>query len=188
MAGCIVLATMVAIYLQDTRGIGGLGMLGVIALGALAGAVLGAGVLFASSLGSRGIVSMVTAGAGLPSADTLSFQQSLVARGRFTEAADAYRAHLGEHPADHDARLALAALCAGPLSDDVAAERLYLDVRSGQPSLRQEWQASEALIELYRKTGQRGREMTELARAADRYRGTAVGNSAKRLLAERKLK
>ena len=42
------------------------------------------------------------------------------------------------------------------------------------------------LIELYRGTGQRGRLMMELARFADRYRGTRPGTEAARTLREMK--
>jgi thioredoxin-like negative regulator of GroEL len=176
----------VAIYLEETRHIGGLGMLGVVLAGALVGALIGLLVLLVSSLAARGVVRMLTASAGIPQGASFAYQESLVVRGRFEEAADAYRAHLVDHPADHDARLALAALSAGHLGDPAAAERLYLEVRAAQPSDRQEWVVAQALIELYHATGQRGHEMAELSRVAARYPGTAQGAAAKRVLMEMK--
>ena len=72
------------------------------------------------------------------------------------------------------------------LNDPMAAERLYLEVRTMNPTSRQDVTASNQLIDLYRATGQRGRLMVELARFSERYKGTRAAREARRLLDELK--
>ena len=133
-----------------------------------------------------GLIRMVTGAGNLKPAPSFSYQEALVMQGRQGEAAEAYRSHLASHPDDHDARLALAALLAGPMSLPAEAEREYLAVRSGEPGAKHEFVASQSLIDLYASTGQRGKHMAELARFSERYRGTVDGAAAKRVLAELK--
>jgi len=186
IGACLPLAGLVALYLEETQHIGGLAMLGVLLGGIVVGAGLGGIVLIGSQLVARGVVHVITAAGNLEPNRSYSYQDALVARGQHAEAAEAYRAHLAEHPEDHDARIALAELTAAHLADPRDAERLYLEVRAGQPSARQERLVADALINLYHQTGQRGHEMAELARLADRYRGTQAGRAAKRVLGEMK--
>jgi hypothetical protein len=160
--------------------------IGILLGAALIGAGLGAMVAGGAGMASRGFFRMLFAAGGLPSRPGFSYQESLVARGRCREAARAYRDHLVTHPADHDARLALGALLAGPLADPAGAEQVYLEVRAAGARGRHEMLASQALIDLYAATGQRGRHMTELARFADRYRGTGAGRAARHALEEMK--
>lgn len=115
-----------------------------------------------------------------------SAHESLAARGFYREAADAFRAHLVDHPGDNLARVKLAEILRVNLGAPEEAERLYLEVRRTSPSPREEMLASNLLIELYRATGQRGRLMAELARFAQRYRGTRPGTEAARALREMK--
>lgn len=135
---------------------------------------------------SRGLTHVLYGAGNLPPERQHSSQESLVARGFYPEAADAFRAHLLEYPDDHAARIKLAALMHQHLHDPAAAERLYLEVRSGQPTPKQEIMATNMLIELYRSTGQRGRLMTELARFAAKYQGTRAGEDAGRALRDLK--
>jgi len=137
---------------------------------------------------SRGLTQVLYGAGNLPPERQHSSQESLVARGFYPEAAEAFRAHLLEFPDDHAARIKLAAVMHQHLKDSAAAERLYLEVRSGQPTPKQEIMATNMLIELYRSTGQRGRLMTELARFAAKYQGTRAGEDAGRALRELKEK
>ena len=66
------------------------------------------------------------------------------------------------------------------------AERLYLEVRRSSPTPHQEMAATNGLIDPYRRTGHRDRLTVELARFADRYRGTPQGEAAARELKELK--
>jgi len=174
-----ILAMAVAYYLVEQDAIGPLGAVGVVALGGLAGLGVGLLVFIASGAASSALVHLVSGAGDLEPRPSYSFQESLVARGRYGEAADAYRNHLVLHPADHEARLALAELHATHLEDAARAEGLYLEVRTGDPSDTQERRVAEGLIDLYHRTGQRGREMAELSRFADRYRGTKAGAAAR---------
>jgi hypothetical protein len=112
--------------------------------------------------------------------------ESLVARGMYREGARAFVAHLATHPDDNLARVKLAEIHRAHLAEPETAERLLLEVRKHQPSPREEVLAANLLIELYRGTGQRGRLMIELARFADRHRGTRPGTEAARTLREMK--
>lgn len=112
--------------------------------------------------------------------------ESLVARGLYREGAHAFASYLASHPQDNLARVKLAEIHRAHLGEPEAAERLLLEVRRHQPSPREEVLVANLLIELYRATGQRGRLMMELARFADRYRGTRPGTEAARTLREMK--
>jgi hypothetical protein len=186
VAACLPLAALVAYYLEETRHIGGLAVVGIILAGGVAGLGFGTVILLVSHLIGHGVVHLVTAAGNLAPAPSFSYQESLIARGRFSDAADAFLAHLALYPADQDARLALAGLLASHLADPAGAERLYLEVRAADPSARRDWVVSQALVDLYHGTGQRGREMAELSRLADRHRGTRIGEGARQALASLK--
>lgn len=113
-------------------------------------------------------------------------QDVLIARGEYQEAADYFRDHIRVEPEDHEARLRLADLLERHLRDHAGAERLLLEVRRGKPDARAELLAANGLIDLYRKTGRRDRLMVELARFADRYRGSRHAEAAARELKELK--
>ena len=135
---------------------------------------------------ASGFATMALAGGGHTPEPAHSGMESLVARGFYPEAAAQFQAHLVEHPGDHSARFKLADLFRRHLANPLAAERLYLEVRSGQVAPREEMFAGNMLIELYRETGRRDRQMVELARFAERWRGTAAGRSAAAALKELK--
>lgn len=128
-------------------------------------------------------------GAGnLPPEPAHSGCESLVARGFYREGAEAFEALLAEHPEDNMARVKLAEVYRTHLAQPGRAEQLYLEVRRHAPSPREEMLVANLLIEHYRATGQAGRQVVELARFADRYRGTRAGADAARALAELKLR
>ncbi len=84
-----------------------------------------------------------------------------------------------------EAQLKLAALLE-QLERPDEAERIYLDVRRSHPSPRVEMTAVNRLLNLYRRTGRHDRLKVELARFADRWKGTSAGDHAGRLLRELK--
>jgi hypothetical protein len=151
-------------------------------------------VIFAFSVGlfwlmersASGLTSVVYAGGGLTPDPAHSSFEALAARGFYAEAAEAYRNHLVARPADHSARIKLAELYRAHLDQPEAAERLYLEVRRGKPSPKEDRLASNLLIELYRATGRRDRLMVELARFADQWKGTRAGVDAANTLREMK--
>jgi len=135
---------------------------------------------------STGLVKTIFGAGNIPPPPTYPRQDVMIARGQYAEAAEYFRDHIRIEPADHEARLQLAQLLETRLQAHDEAERLYQEVRRMQPDPRQEMRAANGLIDLYRRTGRRERLGAELARFADRYRGTAAGDAAARELSELK--
>lgn len=135
---------------------------------------------------STGLVNTIFAAGNIPPPPTYPRQDVLIARGQHGEAADYFRDHLRIEPGDHEARLQLANLLETRLQGHAEAERLYQEVRRLQPDPRQELRAANGLIDLYRRTGRSDRLRVELARFADRYRGSAASDAAARELKELK--
>lgn len=135
---------------------------------------------------AAGIGSMVYAAGNIPPDPAHSAFESLTARGFYPEAVEAYRAHLIEKPGDNLARVKLADLYIRHLNNLEAAEQLYLDIRRGKPSPKEDRLASNLLIELYRKSGRRDRLMVELGRFAEQFKGTRAAEDAARTLHEMK--
>jgi tetratricopeptide (TPR) repeat protein len=140
----------------------------------------------ATSRASRGFVNLLYAVGDIAPPRTYPRQDVMIVRGQFREAAEYFRDHLTVEPGDNEARLRLAELLEQHLDDAPEAERLYLEVRRLQPERGHEMRAANGLIDLYRKQGRRDRLVVELARFADRYRGTPGGDAAGRLLKELK--
>lgn len=135
---------------------------------------------------STGLVNMLYAVGDIAPPRTYPRQDVMIVRGQYREAAEYFRDHLTVEPDDNEARLRLADLVEQHLDDPAEAERLYLEVRRLQPEPGHEMRAANGLIDLYRKQGRRDRLMVELARFADRYRGTPGAAAASRLLQELK--
>lgn len=135
---------------------------------------------------SVGVAHMVTAAGNIPPPASYPQQDILIGQGKYAEAADYFRDHIRIAPEDADARLRLADLLERHLGDLVAAEQEYLAVRrlSGEPRL--ELPVTNGLIDVYRKLGRGDRLKVELARLAERQRGTALGAGAARELRELK--
>lgn len=131
---------------------------------------------------SFGMATSLLATRGEPHSREYSEQQALIAAGRYSDAAESFGSHLVAFPDDIEARLRLAALLAGPLADPEAAEQGYLEARQMGPSPRQETVIGNGLIDLHRKTGQRDRLKSELARFARIHDGTAAATHARGLL------
>lgn len=128
----------------------------------------------------------LTAAGNIPPPPSYPRQDVLIARGEYQEAAEYFQDHIRVTPDDHHARLRLADLLERHLDDPAGAERLYLEVRRSHPTAQQEMTATNGLIDLYRRTGRRDRLKVELARFADRYRGTPHAAAAARALQELK--
>ena len=113
-------------------------------------------------------------------------QDLLIAQGHYAEAADYFRDYLRIAPDDMAARLRLADLLERQIGDTAGAEAEYLAVRNRARDPRAEFAATAGLIDLYRKLGRHDRLTVELARCADRYRGTPPGAAAAQELRELK--
>ena len=138
----------------------------------------------AATATSTGLVKTIFAAGDIPPPRTYPRQDVLIVRGQYAEAADYFRDHIRIEPDDHEARLQLAHLLETRLQGYDEAERLYQEVRRMQPDPRQEMRVANGLIDLYRRTGRGDRLRVELARFADRHRGTAAGDAAARELSE----
>ncbi len=136
--------------------------------------------------GAHAFINAVHGAGNLPPDPAHSGCESLIARGFYREGAEAFEALLAEHPEDNMARVKLAEVYRAHLGEPARAEQLYQEIRRHGPSPREEMLAANLLIEHYRGTGQQGRLMVELARFADRYRGTRAGTDAARALMELK--
>lgn len=135
---------------------------------------------------ARGFTRTVLGAGNLTPDPAHSGCESLVARGFYPEAADCFRAMLAEHPGDDLARIKLAQVYRDHLGDPTSAEALLVEVRAHATDPRHAVMAANLLIELYRATGRKDRLMVELARFADRYKGTRAGSEAARTLREMK--
>jgi tetratricopeptide (TPR) repeat protein len=139
-----------------------------------------------TSSASAGLVKTLYAAGDIAPPRTYPRQDVLLVRGQYREAAEYFRDHLTIEPADNEARLRLADILEKHLNDAAGAERLYLDVRGANPDRGHEMRAANGLIDLYRKLGRHDRLRVELARFADRFRGTPGAAAAARLLRELK--
>lgn len=147
------------------------------------GALVGQVVYKASDDAATGLFRILFATKGIDAGPGFSAEDALMMQGRHADAAARFRQWLVAHPDDHEAQLRLAALARDHLENPEEAERLLTTVRdSPKASPRQEAAARQALIDLHARTGATGRQMAELARFADRYRGTAAGNAARETL------
>jgi len=179
---CTVFAVMVSYYLVSMRHAGWLVVTGVLLLGWLVAGGIVLVVWTVSGVAGRALVRTMTGAGNLASTPTYSLQDSLIIRGKYEEARAAYEAHLRSAPGDLNARLALARLWRDQLANPARAEQLYLEVRGLQPTPDQEFAIGNALIDLYRTSGQAGREMAELARFAARFADTDAGARARAAL------
>jgi hypothetical protein len=129
-----------------------------------------------------GLTKTLLADGDIPPPPSYPNQDVLIAQGKYAEAAEYFRDHIRVDPDDCDARFRLADLLERHLADPTGAEQQLLDVRRRSPDPRRQYAASNALIDLYRKSGRRDRLKVELARFAQRYRGTPRGEAAAREL------
>jgi len=180
------LALIVGGYLLAQDRVGLFGFIAVALGGTGLGVLTGLLIYRMSGIAAGGVAHMLTGAGNISPTPSFSYEEALVMQGKHGEAVESFRNHLRQHPTDREARLVLAGLLAGPVKDVVEAEREYLAIRAPGASPRQELVASRALIDLYAASGQRGKQMAELARFAERFRGTPEGDGAKRALLELK--
>jgi hypothetical protein len=184
---CVVILSILGVFLWK-RGVIPAWFLGVWIALTVPAAAMGVLLIYHAVGGAaQGLTALLTGAGNIPPPQTYPRQEVLIARGEYREAAEFFRDHLTVAPDDHVARLRLAALLETHLRDDAGAERCYLEIRRAAPESRHAYVATNSLIDLYRRTGRRDRLIVELARFADRYRGTAAGAAAGRELAALKV-
>lgn len=118
----------------------------------------------------------------VPPVREYSEQEALVARGQIADAVDSYQSLIVAFPDDLDARLQLGALYAGSGADPGRAERCFVEIRTKNPTARQERVLGNALIDIYRGAGRRADLKAELARFARLNQGNRAGSQARRYL------
>lgn len=185
---CFTILTALWLFMLEK---GWISLLGFVLLMLLNFPITAAGVIaIHRTVGSAAVLMVKTmfADGDIAPAPTYPRQDVLIARGKYAEAADWFRDHIRIEPGDHEARLRLALLLETHLNGYDEAEQLYLKVRNAQPpgDARQQMQAANHLIDLYRKTGRTDRLKVELARFCDRYRGSPQAAGAERELKELK--
>ena len=131
---------------------------------------------------AEGFVTTLTAQGGDPVPRGFSAEEAMVIRGDIAGAIAAYEQILHDEPTEVEAALRLAELYARPDGDQASAERVLQEARGRQPTRAQETRIGNALIDLYRATGQRSELKQELARFARMHHGSRAGESARRML------
>jgi hypothetical protein len=111
-------------------------------------------------------------------------EETLVVRGEFDRAADAYLVRTLAHPDDLEARFRLADLHWRRRRDYASAEQVYLELRARELSRTERARVDRSIIDLYEASGDRERLKAELARTARAYPGTDFGRGAARQLRE----
>ncbi len=182
----VVLMTALAFGLWQMERISGAAALLIIGASPVAGIGLGAVIFGVVSVTASKVGNLISANHDLPPAPSFSQMESLVARGRPDLALQAYQEHLAANPVDLEAHLAVAALWRDQLGDPERAIQGFLAARRLAPDSDREFLISNALIDLYRSTGQSGRELGELARLADRFGDTRAGQAAREAVRRRK--
>ena len=141
-------------------------------------------IFFVVRTASTGVAHMATAAGNIPPPPSYPHQDLLIGQGKYQEAAGFFRDHIRVAPEDVHARLRLAELLERHLGDLTGAEQQYLAVRRLSDDGRLDVAVMNGLIDLYRKLSRRDLLQAELARLAERQRGTALGEGAARELQE----
>jgi len=128
--------------------------------------------------GSGKFINGLMSGGGEKHTVEYSEVEALVIQGRHDEALVMYRA-IAEEVEDADVRLRLGDLLQIHFKDRNAAEAAYLSARHAKPTPTQESRIVNALIDLYRETGNREGMKRELTRFARLHAGTTAGEHAR---------
>ena len=137
--------------------------------------------MFAGAAGSAAATMYAPTGRGTPPRREYSRAESLMARGRYEEAAVVFRRHAEEDPSDPEPVLRLARLFRDRLQrhEDAAVHFRRARDMTEDPGISH--LAARELIELLEtRLGDPTRALPELARLADEQPGTAIAEWAKR--------
>jgi len=183
---CLVLVNALAYFLREKGMISG-GVMVLLAVLSIPIAVVGViAIHVGTTRSAKGFANIVSGAGNIPPPPSYPNQDVLIVRGQYAEAAEWFRDHIRIAPEDLEARLRLADLVERYLGGHEEAEQLYLEVRRLSQDARELFRAHNGLIDLYTKTGRNDRLKVELARFADRYRGSPPGQEAARRLSELK--
>jgi hypothetical protein len=113
-----------------------------------------------------------------------SRQESMIARGKFDEAAESFGVHLMEFPDDIHGRYRLATLHLRERNDPAAAETELLNIRRRPHNKSMAMLLANHFVDLYRATAQKGKLMAELTKMMKEWPGTPMAEGAAKLLEE----
>lgn len=133
---------------------------------------------------ASGTIGAVLASGNIARQHEFSKQESMIARGRFDDAAESFRLHLMEFPDDLAARYRLATLHLRERNDPDAAEAELLNIRRRTHDRSMAMLLANHFVDLYRATGQKGKLMAELTRMMKEWPGTPMAEGAAKLLEE----
>jgi len=183
---CLVMVNALAYFLREKGMISG-GVMLLLAILSIPIAIAGVmAIHVGTSRSARGFAHIVSGAGNISPPPSYPNQDVLIVRGQYAEAAEWFRDHIRIAPEDLEARLRLADLAERHLGGHDEAERLFLEVRRLSNDARELFRAHNGLIDLYLKAGRKDRLKVELARFADRYRGSPQGEEAARRLRELK--
>lgn len=162
--------------------------LGVLAVFAMMGAVVGGASLALSVGAGTGWNRVMASGTSTPYEEQFSYQDSLVMRGLVDDALASYEAIIAEHATAVTARLRAAALYASRGDNPQRAAELLREARLiPGVAAHDDISATNRLIELMMgPLHEPGRAMVELRRLMDRHPDTVTAARAKLVLAELK--
>jgi tetratricopeptide (TPR) repeat protein len=124
-------------------------------------------------------------GSGTPPLKGYSAIEALAARGRYQEAAKAYRGEIAADPSDVEARSRLAQLLLNHLDDPMAAAQVLAEARDRAKDERHRVGYALRLVDLYRsRLRNRGKAMVELRRFIDTHPQSPHLDGVRRELSE----
>src|SRR5690349_4373349 len=133
---------------------------------------------------AKNTIGAVQAAGNIKRQHEFSKQESMIARGRFDEAAESFEVHLLEFPDDLPARYRLATLHLRERNDPAAAEAEFLNIRRRPHDRSMAMLLANHFVDLYRATGQKGKLLAELTKMMKEWPGTPMADGAAKLLEE----
>jgi hypothetical protein len=132
----------------------------------------------------KAVVGLIASGHTTPYTEQYSYQQALVMQGRLDEALSTLEAIIAEPNSTTDVRIRAAELYAREAKKPERAAELFREViRDPRCTVGEEVYSANRLADLlHGPLGQPGRAIVELARLADRYPKSAVGDRARQAI------
>ena len=139
---------------------------------------------FGAAFFAKHTIGAVSAAGNIKRQHEFSKQESMIARGRFDEAAESFELHLMGSPDDIPARYRLATLHLRERNDPAAAEAEFLNIRRRPHDRSTVMLLANQFVDTSRATGQTGKLMAELNRMTKEWPGTPMADGAAKLLEE----
>lgn len=140
--------------------------------------------IFMANASEKAVVGLIASGHTTPYTEQYSYQQALVMQGRLDEALSTLEAIIAEPDSTTDVRIRAAELYAREAKRPERAAELFREViRDPRCTVGEEVYSANRLADLLNgPLGQPGRAIVELARLADRYPKSVVGERARQAI------